>query len=290
VILLFAVMDAPYIPFGTTLALDYLERRGQLEQFGPLRLWGSVGYIVSALGIGALLLEHRLALLPYVFAGVMFLSGLLSLLLPAAVSSGQTFHWRDSLTLLTGRSEFGWFLFGIALCGSTMAIGSQYLSIYLEQLQAAGWMIGLAIGLQAATEIPLMGSMPAILRRFGVRAALLAGVAVLPLRWFLHVVLQQPLFLLPVQLLHGFTISGVMVVGALWVNGRLPLHLRATGQALYTAVFAGVGWGLGLLVAGAVNDWFGMSAVWTMATVVSIVGVLIVRAMLRGDWAHETPI
>jgi len=241
VMLLFAVMDSPYIPFGTTLALDYLEPRGQSEQFGPLRLWGSLGYIVSAMGIGALLLEHHLALLPYVFAAVMIFSGLLSLLLPPGASTGQNFHLRESLTLLSGRADFAWFLVGIALCGSTVAIGSQYLSIYLEQLQAAGWVIGVAIGLQAAMEIPLMGMMPAILRRFGVPAALFAGVMVLPLRWFLHVILRQPLFLLPVQLLHGITIAGVMVVGQHAASAARACNRAGTLQGGFWGSWVGHG-------------------------------------------------
>ena len=56
-LVIFSVLEAPYIPMGITITLDYLEYGAQQDQFGPIRMWGSVGYILSTFLIGAIFID-----------------------------------------------------------------------------------------------------------------------------------------------------------------------------------------------------------------------------------------
>jgi PPP family 3-phenylpropionic acid transporter len=281
-LVVFSVLEAPYIPLGVTITLDYLEAGAQQDQFGLIRLWGSVGYILSTFLIGAIFIDALIDVLPFIFALVIGSTGLVSLLLPDQANTQLRPNWSGSFGILTQNPSFGLFLTGTAFIGATIGISGQYLALYLQDIQAAGWLIGLAIALQPIVEVPLMAQTKNLLARFGIPMALFAGLVVLPVRWSLYALIQQPLLILPVQFLHGFTIMSMMVVGPIYVKNQLPARWMATGQALYSTAFGGIGMSFGLFVAGYVYGFFGMQAVWIACLVLSIVGLLLVSVATIG--------
>jgi PPP family 3-phenylpropionic acid transporter len=281
-LVVFSVLEAPYIPLGVTITLDYLEAGAQQDQFGLIRLWGSVGYILSTFLIGAIFIDALIDVLPFIFALVIASTGLVSLLLPDQANTQLRPNWSGSFGILTQNPSFGLFLTGTAFIGATIGISGQYLALHLQDIQAAGWLIGLAIALQPIVEVPLMAQTKNLLARFGIPVALFAGLVVLPLRWSLYALIQQPLLILPVQFLHGFTIMSMMVVGPIYVKNQLPARWMATGQALYSTAFGGIGMSFGLFVAGYVYGFFGMQAVWIACLVLSIVGLLLVSVATIG--------
>ena len=281
-LVIFSVLEAPYIPLGVTITLDYLEAGAQQDQFGLIRLWGSVGYILSTFLIGAIFIDALIDVLPFIFALVIGSTGLVSLLLPDQANMHVRPNWSGSFGILTQNPGFALFLTGTAFIGATIGISGQYLALYLQDIQAAGWLIGLAIALQPIVEVPLMAQTKNLLARFGIPMALFAGLVVLPLRWSLYALIQQPLLILPVQFLHGFTIMSMMVVGPIYVKNQLPARWMATGQALYSTAFGGIGMSFGLFVAGYVYGFFGMQAVWIACLVLSIVGLLLVSVATIG--------
>jgi len=281
-LVIFSVLEAPYIPLGVTITLDYLEAGAQQDQFGLIRLWGSVGYILSTFLIGAIFIDALIDVLPFIFALVIGSTGLVSLLLPDQANTQLRPNWSGSFGILTQNPSFGLFLTGTAFIGATIGISGQYLALYLQDIQAAGWLIGLAIALQPIVEVPLMAQTKNLLARFGIPMALFAGLVVLPFRWSLYALIQQPLLILPVQFLHGFTIMSMMVVGPIYVKNQLPARWMATGQALYSTAFGGIGMSFGLFVAGYVYGFFGMQAVWIACLVLSIVGLLLVSVATIG--------
>lgn len=273
---IFSILEAPYIPLGVTITLDYLEVGAQQDRFGLIRLWGSVGYILSTFLIGAIFIDTLINYLPLIFALVIGSAGVVSYLLPDQSGARMRPNWSESFGILTQNPKFALFLTGTAFIGATIGISGQYLALYMQDIRAAGWLIGLAIALQPIVEVPLMAQTKNILARFGIPMALFAGLVVLPLRWSLYALIRQPLLILPVQFLHGFTIMSMMVVGPIYVKNQLPPRWMATGQALYSTAFAGIGMSFGLFVAGYVYGFFGMQAVWIACLVLSLVGVLLV--------------
>ncbi len=279
-LVIFSILEAPYIPLGITLTLDYLEVGAQQDQFGPIRMWGSVGYILSTFLIGAIFIDKLINVLPFIFALVMGSTGLVSYLLPDQSGTRLRPNWSGSFRILSQNPKFALFLTGVAFTGATIGISGQYLALYLQDIRAAGWLIGLAIALQPIVEVPLMAQTKNIIARLGIPLALFAGLLVLPLRWSLYALIQQPLLILPVQLLHGFTIMSLMVIGPIYVKSQLPAHWMATGQALYSTAFGGIGMSFGLFVAGYVYGFFGMQAVWIACLGMSIIGVLLVSVAI----------
>lgn len=269
-----AIMRGPIGILGTALALEYLERESAGSAFGSLRLWGSIGFALASFGIGAWFVEDAVWWIIPVYAGTYAVLGLVALTLPDAEVHGEV-RWQEGLQLLRHERTLAVFLAGALLIGFTMGVVNNYLSVYLNNIAAAGWIIGVALALSALFEVPLMAAVPAFLNRWGLRLVLVGGAAVLPVRWLLYTIIDRPLLVLPTQVLHSIAMMSLLVVGVYYVDRLLVARWRASGQALYTAALHGIGPSLGLFVAGFVYEQAGITLVWLVCALVGLTGTLI---------------
>ncbi|MEM7343788.1 MAG: MFS transporter [Chloroflexota bacterium] len=273
--LILSIIRSPIHPIITALALDYLEKEDRSDQFGSLRLWGSIGFIVTSFLIGGLIIGPTIKYIIQLYAIVMFILAAISLTLPDAPIDHQA-SWQEGLTLLRRQPNFLTFLLGALFVGMTLGVVNQYLALYLKDIHAAGWMIGVAFGISALPEVPLMALVPRMLNRWGLPTVLLGCLSLLPIRWLLYMQIENPWWVLPTQLLHGVALTGVLVVAVIYVDRLLARHWRATGQSLYTATQFGIGPSLGLFAAGYLYEFGGASSIWLFCTIIGVIGVVIV--------------
>ena len=278
--ILHAVMKGPIGILATSLALEYLERESLQAGFGSMRLWGSIGFAAASFGIGAWFVENAVWWIVPFYAVTHAALGIVAMTLPNAEVHGEV-QWREGLQLLRKERSLTIFLLGILLIGFTVGIVNNYLAVYLDDIAAAGWVIGAALALSALLEVPLMASVPAFLRRWGMRLVLVGGVAVLPLRWLLYAIIDRPLLVLPTQALHSIAMTSLLVVGVTYVDRLLIAKWRASGQALYTAALHGIGPSLGLFAAGFIYERAGISLVWLVSALVAMLGTFILALVVH---------
>lgn len=280
VTVLHSLMRAPVSFLGNSLALEFLERDSNRAAFGSLRLWGSIGFAVSSFGIGAWLVDRDISLIIPLYGLTYALLGLVALSLPDAEVHGKV-RWQDGLKLIGRKPALTVFLLGALFIGATLGVVNNYLAVYLSDIDAAGWMIGTALAISAIFEVPLMARVPAFLRRWGLPLVFVGGVSLLTVRWLLYTVIQEPILVLPTQVLHSIGIMSLLVVGVVYVDQLLEAQWRASGQALYTAMLHGVGPSIGLLAAGFIYEGSGISLVWLTCFGLGVVGTLIFAGIVR---------
>ena len=197
----------------TALALEHLARESHKTGFGSLRLWGSIGFAISSFGIGAILVDSDAIwwIIPIYALGNLVL-GMIAYSFPDADIHGHV-SWREGVTLLKREKALAWFLLGLLLTGITFGIANNFLSIYLTDINSAGWIIGAALAISAIFEVPLMARAQTFINRWGIRLVLIAGTAMLPLRWLLFAFIDQPLWVLPVQILHSIAMMSALDCG-----------------------------------------------------------------------------
>lgn len=199
-----AVLRSPVGALCDALALDYLASEGRRHEYGSLRM--SFGFAVAALATGALVIGRSLHLILYLYAATMSMMGAACLSLP---------HQRRAVrpTLRAGRAVLLANpvllkrLFGTLLIGMNSGIVNSYQIVYLADINAPGWVSGMIFALGGLLEVPLMAWAATLIRRWGLRAVLIGGVAVLPPRWMLYMVITDPLLVLPTQALHSLARS-----------------------------------------------------------------------------------
>lgn len=278
-----AVMRSPIAPLTDALALEYLERHARREDFGSVRLWGSIGFAVSSLLTGALVIGDHIRYIVPTYSLIMATMGALTLTLPNATMT-TTMTWVEGAALLRRTPALSKFFLGILLVGATVGVVHQYQIVYLKDINAPGWVSGVAFSLSALGEVPLMGNASRLITRWGLRLVVIAGIAVLPVRWLLYTVITEPTLVIPTQLLHSAAMLSLLVGGVLYVDAQLSREWRATGQALYQATLQGLGSSIGIFAAGLIYGYAGIVPVWWACAGAGLAGLLVII------WAVQEPV
>ncbi|MFW5713157.1 MAG: MFS transporter [Brevefilum sp.] len=278
--ILFSAMRAPISPIISAIVLDYLEERGEIDSFSLLRMWGSFGFGVATLIIGGFFLDRMVEYFPWFTASVFISLALLSQFLP---ERGKVYSYSGlkHIGVIIKQPNFLIYLLGSLFIGATFGIYNNYLTLFLQSLDASSWLVGLTVSLQAFVEIPVMMSVPNLLKKFSRSQIILFGALILPIRWLLYFFIKQPEWILPIQLVHGLPAVSFFVVSVAFVDRLVNPKFRATGQALYSTTLMGIGSGLGVYFAGWVIEAFAIRHVWILNFILGLMGLGILFLIFR---------
>ena len=222
-------------------ALMLAEMRGDLSNYGKIRLWGSIGFIVSVTGAGYLLDWYGVDAL-------LWLSGALLLLVAGAalrirdVPHPPAAHDTPALWSVLRKPEVGSFFLSCALMiAAHMALYAFY-SLYLERAGYSKPVIGAMWALGVVAEVVFFYFQSSVFKRFGARRIMLAAFALSVLRFAVTGAAPGLLWVLVLaQLLHAASFaahhSACVITMQRWFAGPL----QASGQSLYMSVAYGIG-------------------------------------------------
>lgn len=267
---------APLIESITFSALQ-----GRMGRYGPIRVWGSVGFILAVLGTGAWLDFNDPATLPPILVGLA--AGVLAaaLLVPRGSAARQE-HAEARLAEVLRRPGVAAF-FAAALC-MTAAHGTWYVffSIHLADAGYSKTMIGALWTVGVLAEIVLFLRLPQLLARFPLRALLLASFACAVVR-FLAIGWGSGWLavLVAAQLLHAFTFGAFHAASVAAVHRLFPGAVQARGQALFSSLCYGVGGTVGSLAAGATWEALGPAPSFGIGALFALLGGALVAWKVR---------
>lgn len=278
-LLLMSLFSAGAAPLVEAMTFSVLQ--GGIGEYGPIRLWGSVGFILAVLGTGAWLDYHATSTLIVIAIVLAAFVCVASAALPAG-STAQPKRRGERLGAVLRRPAVIAF-FGACFC-MTAAHGTMYVfySIYLEQAGYSKTLIGMLWTLGVLAEILLFLRLPQLLGRFSLRALLLASficaVARFPaIGWGVHALW----LLAAAQLLHAATFGAFHSGCVAAVHRLFPGPLAARGQALYSSIAYGLGGATGSLVAGATWETLGAAASFAISALFALCGAALVAWKVR---------
>ncbi len=191
------------LPQFEAVTLNHLGEH--IHYYSRVRLWGSVGFIGAAVGMGPVVGAWGVGTVPAVLLGLFILLWLNSLLAPESRSAPDVHPAPPIGQVLRRPAVIAFF----AACFLNQAAHAPYygfFSLYLETFGYSREFIGLMWGLGVAVEVGIFVFMHRLLPRFGPRQLLLAALAIAALRWWLigHFAADLPVLLFA-QTLHAFT-------------------------------------------------------------------------------------
>ncbi|MSQ62884.1 MAG: MFS transporter [Betaproteobacteria bacterium] len=279
---LLSLFSAGASPMVEAITFSALEGKagGRAGEYGPIRLWGSIGFILAVMGVGAWLDRAPASILIYVLIGLSSMTCVAALALPAGTAHAHQAGQR--LGAVLRRPEVLAF-FAACFC-MTAAHGTLYVfySIFLEQAGYSKTLIGALWTVGVIAEIVLFLRLPEVMRRFSLRALLLASFVCAVLR-FLAIgwAVDSFLLLAAAQLLHAATF-GVFHAGSVAAVHRLfPGALAARGQALYSSIAYGLGGAAGSLIAGWSWVALGPSSSFALSALFGAGGAILVAWKVR---------
>lgn len=273
-----ALAYAAYALFAssTTTVIDSLTlHRVSLtgESYARIRLFGSVGFVLSSTAFGALVLEvdgrvvaAAMSMLAAAFAW--------SLLVRSRTEPGPRAHPLAGLSLLRHR-DVALLLGCCCLHWIACAPFHGTFSIHVTALQLPPSVVGLSAGLGVVAEILVMLTYPRGLGRLAPPIVLALACGASAVRWLLMSVVERAVPLILLQLLHGMTFGAFYTASVSYLASRVPPELRASGQALYVSVNFGLGGLIGFTAAGAGYDLLGGHRLFLVAAVLELVPALL---------------
>lgn len=263
----------PLVPLADNLTMLHVYARGL--DYGRIRLWGSVTFILANLAAGALLGAFHPDAILHLLLAVAVLGGLIALALPAAPDAARpqaeaAAETADAppvrpLCTLLAQPLFLLFLAAGALSSASHAVLYAFGSLHWQSVGISDPVIGLLWAVGVLAEIALFAVSNRAVRLCGPVGLLLLGAGAGLLRWTATAFTADPALLLPLQLLHGLTFGATHLGAMHFVARSVARPCSATAQMLYAAASGGIGMGLGLLLAGQLYAVAGIQAMLGMA-------------------------
>jgi PPP family 3-phenylpropionic acid transporter len=266
----YAICLAPIIPLADNAVLEMLG--ADRHQYGGLRLWGAVGFGLSAWGVGEL--ANRGTMLPafITFIVLMAIGALVATRLPAPRLATQTTGGAGLRQLVTDIRWAG-FLAALLLVGIGSSMFMNFFAIYLNGLGAGTNLIGLATMVATVSELPVFFLSPLILRRVGARGLLLISFGTYAIRTFVYVLIHDPNWLIASQLLHGLTFSALWAGGVSYANQIAPPGWGTTAQSVFGSVYFGLAGATGALLGGVLYQRFGPETMFGASSLAALLGL-----------------
>jgi MFS family permease len=243
---LFAFCVTPIMPMIDNTTLELLG--DDHHHYGRLRLWGTVGWGVFSPAIGWLI--DRTSYFSG-FAGYWALEVvalLVALTLPVRRVPLTGRYWTNMRQLMANRR---WLHFlSMALFGGIgMTFVHVYLFLALGHMGASKLLMGWSMFVATGSELGLF-LISAKLLRLGPQRLFNVSMVLLLVRLALTGLIEDPRWILPIQLLHGCTFGTMWLAGVAYAKATSPPGLGATAQGVFLATFMGLGSGLGSLLGG----------------------------------------
>lgn len=277
--LLFSFFWNAALPQFEAVTLNHLGEH--VHRYSRVRLWGSVGFVAAAVGMGFVVQHWGVGVVPATLLGLFVVLWLNSLLVPERAADPSARSAPPLGRVLRQPAVIAFF----AVCFLNQAAHGPYygfFSLYLEIFGYSREFIGLLWGLGVTVEVGMFLLMHRLLPRFGSRQLMLAALALASLRWVLigHFAGELPLLLFA-QTLHAFSFGVFHAVSIHLIHRFFPGALQGRGQALYSSLSFGAGNAMGSLAAGYLWEGVGPAAMYDMAAVLGALAWLVAWRGLR---------
>jgi MFS transporter, PPP family, 3-phenylpropionic acid transporter len=270
-----SALAAAAMPLVETITLGALA--GRAGGYGPIRLWGSIGFIVAVLAGGAWLDLRSVEALPAALALCSALCVAAALCLPAGARHAAA----QAAPLVVSRAAQAVLAAGFCM---SLAHGALYafLTLHLQAEGYSGAAIGLFWTVGVLAEIVVFLYLPALFRRFALSAILMASFACAVLRFLAIGWLSAlPAVLLCAQLLHAATFGSFHAASVAAIHRVFPAAAHARGQTLFSSVCYGAGAAVGALLAGWAWEAAGPGLAFSLSAAAALVGLLLAYALKR---------
>lgn len=251
--LLYVLCYLPTFSLSNSLCFHHLQ--DTKRDFPRVRVWGTISWIIVGLLIGWLKVEDQA--LPFQIAATCsILQGLYAFSLPATPPQGRQENLWQSLrgpemqALFRDRSLIV-MIAAIALICIPASYYYSFVNSFLNEkgvINAAGKM---SIG--QVTEIVFMLALPWFFRIWRLRTIMFLGLLSWGLRYgcfILGIYYNSELWYIIGLLMHGQAYIFSMLSAQIYLDTRVPEHLRSTGQGFYSLLTLGIGVFIGSYIAG----------------------------------------
>lgn len=278
VMLLFSFFWNATLPQFEAMTLNHLG--DDTHRYSMIRLWGSLGFIVLVVIIGALLQDYDASLIPVVVLITFVVIAIASFMVPEKLNTPHVDYspiWNE-----IKKPKVLAFLAVSFLMLCSHGPYYTFYTIYLEDLGYSSHMIGILWAVGVLAEVIIFLLMHRLLPMFGARKLLIVTLLLTTIRWLLIGFFANDLTMLFIaQLIHAFSFGVFHSVGISLAHKYFTGSHQGRGQALYSSVSFGAGVAVGSLISGLVWDKWGAGVLFVFASCCTMLSLVIVWYFIK---------
>jgi nucleoside transporter len=241
--LLMLVHSLFYVPtISITNSIAFANLKDTQREFGPVRLWGTIGWIAAAL--------------PYALnvpqTSMFMVSGIGSLVLAAfsmtlphtpprpAAPGAEKFAWLEAMKLLN--IPYLLVLFVVTFFDAGVHQGYFILTGgYLTSIGIPGRYIASVMSVGQIAEIVTMAVLGYFLKRLGWRKIMVLGILGHTIRFGIFALVPSPPVAIIVNFMHGICYAFFFATVYIFVDEFFPKNARSSAQGLFNFLILGLG-------------------------------------------------
>lgn len=296
-ILIYMLLYMPTLALANSVA--FRQMKDPSKEFAPIRIFGSIGWIVAGLLIGYFSWEslNTLKNTFYMSSLISLILGIYSFTLPNTPptiekNKNKTFGeiiGLDALKLLKDKAYLVFFIASILIC-IPLAFYYQHANQFLNEIgmeAAAGKMT-----LGQISEVLFLSLLPFFIKRFGFKSTLIVGILAWGLRYLLFSLgadgVNSWMLILGI-ILHGICYDFFFVSGQIYTNMKCKPEYKSSAQGLITLATYGLGMLIGFRIAGYLTDLYviydghNWEKIWIQPSIFSFVILILFIFTFRNE-------
>ncbi len=260
-VLLYMILYMPTLALVNSVA--FRQMSDPSKEFPPIRVFGTVGWIVAGLVIGFLGWESQnlLAYTFYLTASASAILGIFSFILPSTPPTADKGDYSikkilglDSLSLLNDKKYLIFFISSILIC-IPLAFYYQHANQFLNEIGMSRAAAVMSLG--QISEALFILLLPIFLKRYGIKMTLIVGMLAWVVRYILFAygdVGEKSWMLILGVILHGICYDFFFVSGQIYTDNKAGEQFKSSAQGLITLATYGLGMLIGFRSAGYITD------------------------------------
>ena len=249
--------------------------------FGSLRMWGSLGFALTALLGGKIFQDYGLLLNDQIFLGFMAAAFVVLLLMPESIFRER----RTAETIETSLSTRGVIkliakdqyllltVVALALTDPLFDGVRSFEPIFMEELGLPVSVIGLAATLSALFEVPMMLSADGLIHRFGVQRIVMFVLTFDLIRRLLVWFVPNGWVVFGLNILTAVSFTLRLVSTVHLVNLRMPKQYTTTAVTFIFNTLNGVMYMVSNAISGVVYDTYGARQIYLVSATLCVIAL-----------------
>lgn len=285
---IWSFFNAPLNTMNDALAFQYLGHHRRMR-FANFRVFASYGWAVAVILVGRTFDVIGIRwLFPFYTAGT-----LIAALFLWRIPQNEKTTWRQGLRAvrhLATRRNVVFFLLAVLIFESANQMGYTFLSLYSRALGASHIQVGFIWAVATIAEMFTMIAFARIVRRINIKTVLILGMLLTSLRWLPFGWMNAWWQILPLQMLHAFTLTFGYIGAATFLDMESPKEIRFSAQAFYSTFILNSGAVCGAFFGGQISFHYGFKTLYFISGAMAILAAMILSLFVRTPHqdAHES--
>jgi PPP family 3-phenylpropionic acid transporter len=252
------------------------------NKYSQIRLWGSLGFIISVLSLSVLTNKFGISLVTLCICFYLFLTWLVTLFIksPDAIS---TTHNNSLMSIVMKPAVVG-ILISCFLMQLSHGPFYAFFAIYLSENSYNTNLIGIIWALGVIAEILIFMKISSWIPKYGLQNLFIISFIFAVARWLLISFFADNIILVVIAtLFHAITYGMYHAVSISLIHEYFTGELQGRGQALYSSVSFGLGGSIGSFYSGYLWESAGGSTVFLYASLFAFLGFIVSLILVKSN-------